>query len=99
MNSLMTTERSARMSRLTRAFACAVALAGLSAGIPAMALSECDGECPPPSPSPPPALPMLPNGTDISGNFFTYPNGNVVQGGAANGGWYTFGGGAAAPHT
>ncbi len=43
--------------------------------------------------------PVLPAGTDTSGSFFTYPNGNVLQGGIANGGYYTFGGGPSTPYT
>ena len=43
--------------------------------------------------------PPLPDGTSTSATFFTYPNGSVLQGGIANGGYYTFGGGPSTPYT
>ena len=89
------------LRHLHLAFAAVVtASAGLVAPLPAMALSlgGCDGECPPPSPPPPPSLPALPLGTDIYGNFFAYPNGNVVEGQVANGKYFTFGGGLGSPY-
>ena len=89
------------LRHLPLVFAAAVAAsAGLVAPLPAYALSlgDCDGQCPAPSPPPAPSLPSLPNGTDIYGNFFTYPNGNVVQGQVANGVYWTFGGGPGTPY-
>ncbi len=52
---------------------------------------------PGPGPTPPPQ-PVLSLGASISASFFAYPNGNVVQGGIANGVSFTFGGGAGTPY-
>lgn len=41
----------------------------------------------------------MPGGVSYSGLFFTYPNGNVLEGGFNNGQTYTFGGGAGTPYT
>lgn len=66
-------------------------------GVPS---SFCDSEsgCEVGTPSPPPP-PEMPQGVSYNGTFFTYPYGNVVQGGIANGQVYTFGGGAGSPYT
>ncbi|MGM9485382.1 PEP-CTERM sorting domain-containing protein [Roseateles sp. NT4] len=70
----------------------AVIAIGLSAALSTSVWAEESG---PPSP---PQQPQLPGGVSISGNSFAYPNGNVVQGGIANGQIYTFGGGLGTPY-
>lgn len=62
--------------------------------------SFCDSESGPceSGPPSPPYVPPMPAGVSYSGTFFAYPNGNVVQGGIANGVVYTFGGGAGSPY-
>jgi len=47
---------------------------------------------------PTPELPVLPQAVSYTGLFFTYPNGNVLEGGFNNGQTYTFGGGAGTPY-
>ena len=82
-------------SRLAR---CAALIALVAAGH-AQASLLCDGECPPPSgPPAPPSLPTLPAAVSVSGNFFAYPNSNVVEGQLNDNGWFTFGGGAYKPY-
>lgn len=49
-------------------------------------------------PPSPPVVPALPQGQGVSGTFFLYPQGNVIQGGIGNGQVFTFGGGAGTPY-
>lgn len=61
-----------------------------------LATAAAAEESGPPSP---PGPVYLPEAVSISGSAFTYPNGNVVQGGINNGSVYTFGAGAGTPYT
>lgn len=49
-------------------------------------------------PPSPPGPTYLPAAVSLSGSAFTYPNGNVVQGGINDGSVYTFGAGAGTPY-
>ena len=67
-------------------------------GAPPASFCESESGCEVGPPSPP-YVPQMPQGVSYTGLFFTYPTGNVLEGGINNGQTYTFGGGAGTPYT